>query len=175
MIGGSMKKDKDKKVKKKKELTKAEIEKNRKRFALFFIIWICILAIGLVRKYLQNDTFYTIKIGELILNNGIDMMDHFSFHKNLAYTYPHWLYDVFIYLVFKVGGYFGIYVSSIVLFMIMLMLVFKTNRKVSGNYSVAAFSTFICALAVSGFATARAQLASFLVFVLQIYFIESFL
>ena len=170
-----MKKDKDKKVKKKKELTKAEIEKNRKRFALFFIIWICILAIGLVRKYLQNDTFYTIKIGELILNNGIDMMDHFSFHENLAYTYPHWLYDVFIYLVFKVGGYFGIYVSSIVLFMIMLMLVFKTNRKVSGNYSVAAFSTFICALAVSGFATARAQLASFLVFVLQIYFIESFL
>ena len=170
-----MKKDVDNKVKKKKELTKMEIEKNRKRFVLFFIIWICIFAIGLVRKSLQNDTFYTIKIGELILDNGIDMLDHFSFHENLAYTYPHWLYDVFIYLIFKIGGYIGIYISSIVLFMIMLLLVFKTNRKISGNYSVAAFSTFICALAVSGFATARAQLASFLVFVLQIYFIESFL
>lgn len=170
-----MKKKKEKKLKNKKEFTQEEINKNRKRFILFFMIWICILGIGLVRKSLQNDTFYTIKIGELILDNGIDMMDHFSYHKNLAYTYPHWLYDVFIYLVFKIGGYVGIYISSIMLFLIMLLLVFKTNRKITGNCSVSAFATFICALAVSGFATARAQLASFLVFVLQIYFIESFL
>lgn len=170
-----MKKDKEKKIKKKKELTQEEINKNRKRFILFFMIWICILGVGLVRKTLQNDTFYTIKIGELILDNGIDMMDHFSFHENMAYTYPHWLYDVFIYLIFKISGYVGVYISSIVLFLIMLLLVFKTNRKITGNCSVSAFATFICALAVSGFATARAQLASFLVFVLQIYFIESFL
>ena len=172
------KENKDNKVKKKKdkkELTQEEISKNRKRFVIFFMIWICILAIGLVRKQLQNDTFYTIKIGELILDNGIDMMDHFSFHENMAYTYPHWLYDVFIYLIYKVGDFVGLYISSIVLFMIMLLLVFKTNKKITDNCSVSAFATFICALAVSGFATARAQLASFLVFVLQIYFIESFL
>ena len=36
----------------------------------------------------QNDTFYTIKIGELIFNKGIDMQDHFTIH-NLPYTYPH--------------------------------------------------------------------------------------
>ena len=173
-----MKKNNEKKVKKdkiKRVLNDKDVVKNRKKFAIFFMIWICIFAVGLVRKTLQNDTFYTIKIGELIMDNGIDMMDHFSFHDNLAYSYPHWLYDVFIYLVFKVGGYTGIYISSIVLFMIMLGLVFKTNKKIAGNYSVSAFATVICALAVSGFATARAQLASFLVFVLEIYFIESFL
>lgn len=173
------KENKDNKIKKKKdkkELTQEEISKNKKRFVIFFMIWICILAIGLVRKELQNDTFYTIKIGELILDNGIDMMDHFSFHENMAYTYPHWLYDVFIYLVYKVGDFVGLYISSIVLFMIMLLLVFKTNKKITdNNCSVSAFATFICALSVSGFATARAQLASFLIFVLQIYFIESFL
>lgn len=165
---------------KKKDNNKLKISdkdriKNRKRFVIFFLIWICIFGIGLVRKTLQNDTFYTIKIGELIINNGIDMMDHFSFHKNLSYTYPHWLYDVFIYLVYKFFGFGGIYASSIILFIILLFLVFKTNRKITDNYSVSAFATCICALAVSGFATARAQLVSFLVFVLQIYFIESFL
>ena len=159
----------------KKEIKQEEIIKKRKRFVLFFLIWICILAIGLVRKTLQNDTFYTIKIGKLILDNGIDMMDHFSFHENLAYTYPHWLYDVFIYFVYKIGGYNGVYISSIILLGILLGIVFKTNRKVTNNYSVSAFATFICALAISGFATARAQLASFLVFALQIYLIESFL
>lgn len=158
-----------------KNLSFDEITRNRKKFILFFTILICIFGISFVKKTLQNDTFYTIKIGELILNNGIDMMDHFSFHSNLLYTYPHWLYDVFIYLIYNLFGYGGIYVSSILLFLILLMLVFKTNRKITNNYSVSAFATFICALAVSGFATARAQLASFLVFVLEIYFIEMFL
>ena len=55
---------------------------NKKRFKYMFIIWILILAIGLVRKTLQNDTFYTIKIGELILNNGIDL-DKFRYNKAL--------------------------------------------------------------------------------------------
>ena len=36
------------------------------------------------------------------LDNGIDMMDHFSFHTNLAYTYPHWLYDVCTYLIYNI-------------------------------------------------------------------------
>lgn len=50
----------------------------------------------------QNDTFYTIKIGELIFNKGIDMQDHFTIH-NLPYTYPHWLYDLIIYLIYNTG------------------------------------------------------------------------
>ena len=148
--------------------------KNNKKFNYIFLLWITIFAIGLVRKTLQNDTFYTIKIGELIFKNGIDMMDHFSFHI-LPYTYPHWLYDCFIYLVFKTGGYLGIYISSISLFIILLFIVFKTNSKISGSQIMAAFTTFICALSIASFVTARAQLVSFIMFALEIYFIESFL
>jgi len=157
------------------EVLSEETKKKRKKFCLYFLIWICIFGVALLRKPLQNDTLYTIKIGELILDNGIDMMDHFSFHTNLAYTYPHWLYDVFIYLVYAIGGFTGIHISTVVLFLILLGLVFKTNKKITDNISVSALATFICALAVSSFATARAQLASFLVFILEIYFIEMFL
>ena len=146
-----------------------------KKFKNIFLIWISICAIGFVRKTLQNDTFYTIKVGELIFKNGIDMLDHFSFHSNLAYTYPHWLYDVFIYGIYHYFGFTGIYISSIILFMILLFFVFKTIVKISKNYLMAAFSTFICALAISGYVTARAQLVSFILFILEIYFIESFL
>lgn len=146
-----------------------------KKFKCFFIIWILILIIGLVRKTLQNDTFYTIKIGELILKNGIDMLDHFSFHTGLIYTYPHWLYDVFIYLIYHSFGYAGIYISSIILLYILLLLVFKINIKNTGNYPMSALGVFLCALAISGFATARAQLVSFILFACEIYFIESFL
>ena len=146
-----------------------------KKFYKLFLIWISIFALGMVRKALQNDTFYTIKIGELILNNGIDMMDHFSFHAGLAYTYPHWLYDVFIYFIYSLFGLTGVYVSSIVLLIILLAIVFKTDNLVCNSKLVAAFATFICALSISGFVTARAQLVSFILFVVQIYCIESFL
>lgn len=188
MKKGTNKNDRNKKIQNKKkdiidkkmmeieEQNRKNIAKKRRNFVLFFLIWISIFAIGLVRKAFQNDTFYTIEIGELILNNGIDMMDHFSFHNNLAYTYPHWLYDVFIYLCYMIGGYTAIHISSILILILVLFVVFKTNTIITkNNYSVAAFATVVCALAVGGFATARAQLVSFLIFALEVLFIEIFL
>lgn len=159
---------------KKPEITE-ELKKKRKNFLIMFIIWICILGASFIKKTLQNDTFYTIKIGELIMNNGIDMMDHFSFHENLAYTYPHWLYDVFIYLIYNKFGFTGIHISSIIFFLLVLLIVLKTNKLITNNYFISIFATFICTLALSGFATARAQLVSFIVFALEIYFIEIYL
>ena len=65
-----------------------------KIFELIAIILILIFAFSITPKQLQNDIFYTIKIGNLIQQNGIDGVDHFSWHEGLPYTYPHWLYDV---------------------------------------------------------------------------------
>ena len=149
--------------------------KKHRKYVYMVMIFLAIMVVGAVKKALQNDTFYTIKIGELILNNGIDMLDHFSFHQGLSYTYPHWLYDIFIYLIYRHFGYTGIYISTMILFFILLALVFKINRKLCHNDLISAFVTFICALAIAGFATARAQLVSYILFALEIYFIELFL
>ena len=62
-----------------------------------------------------------------------------------------------------------------VLVYILLVLVFKINLRNTKNYSISAFGTFLCALAISGFVTARAQLVSFILFACELYFIESFL
>lgn len=160
---------------KKQLLKKIKDEQNQKKFIIWFLIFISIFSLGLVKKTFQNDTFYTIKIGELIFNNGIDMLDHFSFHPDLAYTYPHWLYDCFIYLMYYLGGYPAIYLSTIILFIVLIFLIFKTNHKLTNNASISALSTFIGTLALGGFATARAQLATYIIFILEILFIESFL
>lgn len=163
------------KMDEKQEKEQLTMKKNKKIFIITFVICISILAIFLVKKTLQNDTFYTIKIGKLILENGIDMKDHFSFHSNLPYTYPHWLYDVFIYLIYLIGGYTGIYISSIVLFLILIYFLFFALYKITNHLSISAFSTFIATLSLSGFVTARAQLVSFILFALEVYFIEMFL
>lgn len=71
------------------------------KFNILAIFSIIILCIGISPIGLQNDTFYTVKIGEHILQNGIDMQDPFSWHENLSYTYPHWLYDTIIYIIYN--------------------------------------------------------------------------
>ena len=93
------------------------------KFNILAIVCIVIFCIAITPKTMQNDTFYTIKIGELIVNNGIDMQDHFSWHENLPYTYPHWAYDVGMYFIYNLGeitgiadgGWLFIYISTIIL------------------------------------------------------------
>ena len=51
----------------------------KKKYFIISLIIIVVLCICLTPIAFQNDTFYTIKIGELIFNNGIDMQDHFRF------------------------------------------------------------------------------------------------
>ena len=106
--------------------------KNKKviYFEIIAIVLISIFCICVAQKTLQNDTFYTIKIGEHIIENkGIDMKDPFSWHQDLQYTYPHWLYDVIIYLIYSVGGMTGIYISTCIFSVILGITIYKTNSK----------------------------------------------
>lgn len=170
------------KVKKKKEDIKRRKEekelkdliKAKKKFIIFILVFITIFCISLVNKALQNDTLYTIKIGKLILDNGIDMRDHFSWHT-LSYTYPHWLYDVFIYLIYSINGFKSIYISTIILYVLLITSIFIVNIKINKNYTSSAVSAIVCSLALGGFATARAQLVSYIIFIWEVYYIESLL
>jgi hypothetical protein len=78
-------------------------KKNRYKFHVITTICIILYCIGIAPKGLQNDTFYTIKVGEHIAQNGIINLreDPFSWHE-LPYTFPHWLYDITIYGIYSV-------------------------------------------------------------------------
>ena len=98
-------------------------------FTIVAIIVLAIFCICITPVTFQNDTFYTIKIGEYIKNHGIDMMDHFSWHENLSYTYPHWLYDLCTYLVYSIGGFKGVYILTCTLSVILGISIFLVNVK----------------------------------------------
>lgn len=154
-------------------------KKNKKsinfKFNLLAIICISIFVIGIVEKTLQNDTYYTITLGKYILNNGIDMMEHFSWHQGLIYTYPHWLYDVFMYIIYNTFGFVGIYGSSIVLGIILGISIYYVLSKISKNNLISFFVALLVVYLGKHFITARAQLVTFILFVWTMYFIEIFL
>ena len=154
---------------------------------LISIISIAIFAYSITPKSFQNDTFYTIKIGEHIVKNtdnisdllpwnkGLDMQDPFSWHKNLPYTYPHWLYDVGTYAIYNYGGLQGIYYATCILSILLGLVIFVINKKVNKS-TVLSFAMTIASLyCLKNFIAARAQLVTFILFALTYFSIEQFL
>lgn len=144
-------------------------------FNIVAIISVILFCFSICPVTLQNDTFYTIKVGEHIVKNGIDMQDPFSWHEGLAYTYPHWLYDVGIYLIYQAGGMLGIYFSTIILACILGIVIYLVNCKLSKNQLISFIMTLIVMYLLKNFIAARAQLVTFILFALTILCIEKYL
>ena len=159
------------------EVSKESLEKKVNiKFTIIAVLAIIIFSAALAPITLQNDTYYTIKIGEHIINTKtIDMVDPFSWHNDLAYTYPHWLYDVFIYLVYAIAGMNGIFISTVILSSILGVVMYFTNCKISKNKLVSFLVTLGAMYLMKGFIAARAQLVTFILFELAILCIENFL
>ena len=157
-----------------KKLLKKEVNINV-NFTIVAIVLIAIFCICITPVTFQNDTYYTIKIGELIKNNGIDMMDHFSWHENLSYTYPHWLYDLCTYLIYAVGGFKGIYITTCALSVILGVSIFLINSKLTKNKSISFIVTMGALYMLESYIAARAQLVTFILFIWELFCIEKFI
>lgn len=156
-------------------------KKTKVKFNVLAIFIILIFSFALTPKTLQNDTYYTITIGEHILENGIDMQDPFSWHEDLPYTYPHWAYDVATYLIFQlgeavgIGGFMAIYLTTAILSMALGVLIYLALKRVCKNQLVAFFITMGMMYLLKDFICARAQLVTYILFVLTVLFIENFI
>ena len=155
---------------------KSEEKTKRYKFHIIIAILIIVYCIGIAPKGLQNDTFYTIKVGEYISQNGIGNLteDPFSWNE-LPYTFPHWLYDTIMYGIYSIGGMLGIYISSIVLTSLLGLSIYFTSNKISKNAPISAIVTFVGMYLMQPYIAARAQLVTFSLMILTIYLIEKFL
>lgn len=158
-----------------KEKTKKTINKKSVIFDILAIICIILFCIAISPVTMQNDTYYTVKIGETIVQNGIDGMDHFSWHENLNYEYPHWLYDVMMYFIYNMGGWTGIYISTLVFTCLLGITLYITSKKMCKNQIVPFVLTIASIFLIKSYIAARAQLVTFILFVLEVFFIEKFI
>lgn len=145
--------------------------KDKKKFKTIIYILIILLAILLTKKEVQNDLFYTVKIGKDILEYGIDFKDHYSIINNLSYTYPHWLFDVLIYLIYKWKSFTGIYYFTIFIYGLLGISMFKIYEKITKNTLLSSMFTISFLFLLQSFITSRAQVISYVCFLFEIYFI----
>ena len=174
MAKKQVKKKENKKIRNKDKVKNKKIN-SAVVFTIMEIIAISIISIALTPVTLQNDTFYTIKIGEHISKYGIDMQDPFSWHENLGYTYPHWGYDLITYYIYSAFGMTGIYVATCILSAILGITIYIVNTKLVKNRVLSFLITIGAMYVIRGYIAARAQLVTFILFALTILFIEKFL
>lgn len=142
------------------------------QFTILAVILIAIFCIALTPVTLQNDTYYTIKVGEHIAQYGIDMQDPFSWHEDLGYTYPHWGYDLITYYLYNAFGFTGIYIVTCMLSVILGISIYLVNTKLAKNQLFSFVITIGVMYVIRGYIAARAQLVTFILFILTIYCIE---
>ena len=157
-------------------------KKTKVKFNVLAIFCIIIFCMAITPITFQNDTYYSIAIGKHIVETGtVDMMDPFSWHEDLPYTYPHWAYDVGTYLIYNlgesigIGGFTALYIATMILSVILGIVIYYACCKFSKNNLISFFITLGIVYLLKNFIAARAQLVTYILFALTVLFIENFI
>lgn len=151
------------------------MKKLSKKEFLFYSLIIIIFIVGIVHREFQNDTFFNISIGKYILENGIDMQEHWAFTPDLTYTFSHWAFDIVTYLVYNAFNFAGIYVLTIIISAITFISLFWCLSKQNGKPIISLVLVLLFSYFLSGSLAARSQITSFVCFIIEIYCIEQFI
>lgn len=149
------------------------IIKKAKKPILLFILLMYVFCICPVK--IQNDILFDIKLGEKYINQGIGTLDNFSFHKNLNYISQHFMVNIISYLIHNLWGFKGLYILEIILTSILALLFYKANTIYAKSKGFAYIFTFIQLFLIKYFCSQRAQMYSYILFLLEYIFLEKFL
>lgn len=125
-------------------------------------------------KAMQNDTFWSIKVGERIVKEGVFGLDNFSIHKDLYYIAHHFLTDVLIYVIHSFAGFAGLYVVQVIFAIIIAGLLYLLNKEICGNEVISGIVLAVQIFLLSMFFTVRAQMVSYILFIAEILLLEKY-
>ena len=152
------------------------MKRNKKVYIIlaFFIILITALS---VRRVMQNDIFFTIATGREMLANGYDNMDHLTWHEGLTFYKLRWAFDIIMTLLYNTTGFTGIYIFVMIIAVIIMLSLFYILIKQKNNVVLAFIATVCSSLLMAGIGTftARAQIISYLLLLLEVFLIERLL
>lgn len=140
---------------------------------IILILIIMLFMTSCVEKTLQNDTFFTIALGERTVEHGIEKYDQLVWHEELEFIHLRWLFDVLIYFIYSISSFNGIYIFVIIISIIQGLLYYFIVNKFTKNKSLAFIATLVTMYFNKNELAARGQIMSFTLFLLEFYCIEA--
>ena len=143
----------------------------KNKIIILYILLIILFSASLAPKTFQNDTFFTIAGGQNTLKNGLEKIDQLTWHENLEFTNPRYVFNIIIALLYNNLNFLGIYIFVIIMTIIIGLTLFYIFIKTEININLSfLFSLIIMYLGQFVFC-ARAQIVSIWLFLLENYFI----
>ena len=159
-----------------KFITRMEnMEKSKiKRYGLFLSMFIGLL---FIMPVMDNDGWFILNSGRYVLENGIPVTEPFTIHEGLHFVMQQWLTDVLYWEIYHYAGMGGLLCMLHVAAIALIYAYYRLAKLVSrGNeHTAIVLSMFMGVLVCLTFIRTRPQLLSSLIFILEIFCLESYL
>lgn len=145
-----------------------------RRLKILVAFLIPIMVVMVFNSGLDNDSWYILAEGREIVENGIYYEDQLSMHEGLEVTVQNYGFAVIFYLLFSAFGGIGIYIMMLLLNILLCYLIYKVCMLLSNkNLNLSLLLMVLTdSLLATGFVVTRAQMVSYVIFVLVIYLLE---
>lgn len=142
---------------------------------ILYVVLIIYFSISIVYKTFENDTYFGIAVGNKILDVGFYTKEDFSFVEGLEYENVRWIFDIIIATVYNNFDYLGIYVFVMLVTAIIGLSIYYILGKENCPKIISLILTLATLHCANDVFVARAQIASFLIFIWEYYFLQKLL
>lgn len=145
-----------------------------KRYGLFLSMFIGLL---FILPVMDNDVWFILNSGRYVLENGIPVTEPFTIHEGLHFVMQQWLTDVLYWKIYRYAGTGGLLCMLHVVAIALIYAYYRLAKLVSrGNeHTAIVLSMFMGVLVCLMFIRTRPQILSSLIFILEIFCLESYL
>jgi len=147
---------------------------NKKKISSFLVdslIYITILSFCFlfINKILDSDLFFDLRSAEDILQYGLDFKDHMSMFNGFTYLYHHWLYDLIIFPIFKLGSYQLLFLFIVLIFFAFSLLAYKIINNRTNNKIVSLITTIVLIFIVGNQFNPRVKSLNYLLMLVEYF------
>lgn len=140
---------------------------------IVIILLISIVTISVVKKtQKQADIFFSIAVGDRIEKYGFEEEDKLVWHEGLRYIYLRWGFDVIVNNIYDSFGLDGIQVFVVSFSILQMILYYFILNSITKKKIFSAICTLLIIPRLSEEFVGRAQLLSFVLFIIEYYCIE---
>lgn len=153
-----------------RNILKNSSSKNDRLILILLLFIPCLL----IRKGLDNDTWFLLNSGRYVMNHGIPSIEPFSIHQNMEFVMQQWLTDVIFWNTYEKFGENGLFIIITICYAIIIYLMYRLTMKVSNNnFFVSYIITMMSNILVYTYMVARPTALTLVVVMVELNLMEN--
>lgn len=135
----------------------------------YYLFVLMILPCFIFNKTLDDDSYFLLKHGEYIINNGFPTTEPFTMHQNLNFVMQQWLYATIIYYIYNSFGQKALMAFIMIIFIFSTMFLQQTLELICNNKILSYILTFPSTFMMLFFTRTRPIIVTYLLTILLFY------